>query len=252
MTNRRVVIVDDHPLLAHGLCSELSRVGFEVLLVTPVTRSETVAEIVALQPDLALIDLDLPVENGGLGLIEDLSSYRPVTIESTLTTDRRQGLGSADRPNAIATAVVTGSSDRSLWARSLECGAKVVIAKTEPLDDIISLVRRLVAGEEVRPHQRVELADEYRRLTTERADKMQGFTDLSKREGAVLSGLMNGLSPRSLAQRDCVSIDTVRSQIKSLLQKLQVNSQLAAVARAYEAGWNPEESGPDHIRIGRR
>ncbi len=246
MRDPRIVIVDDHPLLAHGLQAELTKVGFDVPLVTPVSRAETVEEIVALRPALALIDLDLPIENGGLGLIEDLTSYRPVTLEQTAGE-----LAAHPPSSAIATAVVTGSSDRSLWARSLECGARVVIAKTEPLDDIIDLVRRLADGEEVRPHQRGELADDYRRLTGERADKVRGFSDLTRREAAVLSGLMNGLSPRSLAHRDCVSIDTVRSQIKSLLQKLQVNSQLAAVARAYEAGWDPSERNQAHIKLSR-
>ncbi len=248
MTGPRIALVDDHPLLAHGLQAELVKVGFDVPLVKPTSRAETVADIVALRPTLALIDLDLPIENGGLGLIEDLARYRGVTIEQDAADGRSSRSGPA---LTVATAVVTGSSDRSLWARSLESGARVVIAKTEPLDDIIDVVRRLAAGEEVRPHQRVELADEYRRLTTERADKLRGFSDLSRREGAVLSGLMNGLSPRSLAQRDCVSVDTVRSQIKSLLSKLHVNSQLAAVARAYEAGWDPAEHHQGHITLDR-
>ncbi len=71
--------------------------------------------------------------------------------------------------------------------------------------------------------------------------RRRGFDNLSDRESQVLGGLMEGMSPAVLAERDFVSVQTVRTQIKNVLSKLGVNSQLAAVARAYEAGWNPND-----------
>jgi DNA-binding CsgD family transcriptional regulator len=61
---------------------------------------------------------------------------------------------------------------------------------------------------------------------------------LTGREKVVLAELMNGNRAETIAANGCVSISTVRSQIKSILQKLGVNSQLAAVALARQAGWS--------------
>jgi DNA-binding NarL/FixJ family response regulator len=54
----------------------------------------------------------------------------------------------------------------------------------------------------------------------------------------VLAGLYDGLAADAIAERDYVSLPTVRSQIRGILQKLGVNSQLAAVASARNAGWS--------------
>jgi DNA-binding NarL/FixJ family response regulator len=57
----------------------------------------------------------------------------------------------------------------------------------------------------------------------------------------VLAGLLAGEPAEAIAHRSYVSLATVRSQIRAILLKLGVNSQLAAVAMAREAGWSPDE-----------
>lgn len=64
---------------------------------------------------------------------------------------------------------------------------------------------------------------------------------LSDRERAVLIHLMHGLSAEQIARLDYVTVSTVRSQIRSILAKLGVNSQLAAVAFAYGACWTSDD-----------
>lgn len=209
----RLVVVDDHPLLALGLKTHLELTGLHVDVIDPVASTDVVTDILAHDSDLALVDLDLPFEQGGLGLTKAL-----------VAAGRR-------------VAVLTGSSDRTMWARCLEAGALVVLTKDEPLDDLVRQVRSLTEGTPVKPHQRAELLGEYKRLEAERAHATRGFDELSDREAEVLSGLMEGLSPAQLAERDFVSVQTVRTQVKSVLSKLRVNSQLAAVVRAFEAGW---------------
>jgi DNA-binding NarL/FixJ family response regulator len=66
------------------------------------------------------------------------------------------------------------------------------------------------------------------------------FARLTEREQVVLSELIEGHCAEDIAKAAFVSISTVRSQIKSILQKLGVNSQLAAVAMARRAGWSLE------------
>ena len=215
---RRVVVVDDHPLLAMGLKAQLEHAGMSVAVVNPVKTPDLVERILGFGPDLVLVDLDMPVDGGGVGLTQRL----------------------VDAGQAVA--VLTGSTDRTLWAQCLENGAIALLTKDESLDTLIDDIGKLLAGESVRQHQRLTLIDEYREQEIAMADRRRGFDQLSERESQVLTGLMTGLSPASLADRDFVSVQTVRTQIKSVLAKLGVNSQLAAVARAHESGWEPVES----------
>ena len=212
-----LVVVDDHPLLALGLKSELERAGLLVDVVNPVGAVDLVAEILALDADVVLVDLDMPFDNGGVGLTAQL-------VDSGQTV-----------------AVLTGSTDRELWARCLENGAVALLTKDEALESLIDDISKLVAGDPIRQNHRLTIISEYRERQAEQAVRMRGFDQLSDREGQVLNGLMIGLSPASLAERDYVSVQTVRTQIKNVLSKLGVNSQLAAVARAYESGWAPDD-----------
>ena len=62
---------------------------------------------------------------------------------------------------------------------------------------------------------------------------------LTPREGAVLGHLMKGHTVREIAIHSYVSEATVRTQVKSILSKLQVSSQIAAVGLAHRVGWRP-------------
>ncbi|MGA8295774.1 MAG: helix-turn-helix transcriptional regulator [Acidimicrobiales bacterium] len=66
---------------------------------------------------------------------------------------------------------------------------------------------------------------------------LESFERLSTREQHVLVSLMKGATAREIANRDCVSLATVRSQIHAIISKLGVSSQLTAVVLAYRSGW---------------
>ena len=72
----------------------------------------------------------------------------------------------------------------------------------------------------------------------DRAAQLSRFHQLSVRESEVLEELMAGKAAADIATESYVSIATIRSQIKAILRKLEVNSQLAAVALAYRSGWS--------------
>jgi DNA-binding CsgD family transcriptional regulator len=84
-----------------------------------------------------------------------------------------------------------------------------------------------------------DAAHDYRPDSTK---KTLAFSDLTSRERLVLSDLIDGYHASAIAERACVSVATVRTQIRSILQKLGVNSQLAAVALARQAGWTLTQS----------
>jgi DNA-binding NarL/FixJ family response regulator len=73
---------------------------------------------------------------------------------------------------------------------------------------------------------------------------------LTPREREILGCLMGGLTVREIAHRWVVSEATVRTQVKSILSKLEVSSQLAAVGLANQVRWRPPSSGTPlpHLR----
>jgi len=70
------------------------------------------------------------------------------------------------------------------------------------------------------------------------------FGRLTEREAAVLAAIVDGANADEIAARMTVAVSTVRSHIRSILDKLGVNSQLAAVALARRAGWPGDDAMP--------
>jgi DNA-binding NarL/FixJ family response regulator len=81
----------------------------------------------------------------------------------------------------------------------------------------------------------------------DRSPEALGFESLTPRERAVLGGLMIGLRPADIARRDFVSVVTVRNQVQAILTKLNVHSQLEAVAAARWSGW--EDTTPESSQV---
>ncbi|MCL8027250.1 LuxR C-terminal-related transcriptional regulator [Nocardioides bruguierae] len=215
----RIVLVEDHLLFAEAMELAISLRGHEVSRVVPTeARNLTtlVDSILRRKPVLVLLDLDL----GPLGDSTD--------IISTLTS-----AGSA-------VVVVTGSTDEADWGRCLAAGARTVVPKSRPLPEIMGVVRRVLNHERV-----IDLGERERLVTVARArkdelsDAAQRLGLLSPRERVVLAQLMAGRSVADTAAAETLSQATVRTQVKSILAKLQVSSQVAAVGLAYRAGWTP-------------
>ncbi len=218
MSERQITIVDDHPLLAVSLCNELRRSGAEVEQLDPEVGPEQLVETIASrQPDCAVLDLGLPFPGGGPALIGPLVERE------------------------VSVVVLTGETERQLLAQSSASGAQAVLSKSEPLSEIVDTILRVSRGEEVRPTQRAQLAEELRALTAEQHQRQAPFSKLSPREQEVLAGLMDGQAPSALAEQNFVAVATVRTQVKSLLCKLGVGSQLEAVAMAHRNRWRPKK-----------
>ena len=81
--------------------------------------------------------------------------------------------------------------------------------------------------------------------------RTEAFQYLTRRERQVLQALMRGETADEISKSSYVSLTTVRSQIRSILNKLGVSSQLAAVALAYRSGWSaptgPTEGGSSDV-----
>ena len=125
--------------------------------------------------------------------------------------------------------LVTASTDPLRLATAVEAGAVGVLAKTEPIDVLISAACAAARGE------RVMTPEQERGILS--AATQSPFARLTEREAHVLRSLGDGHSVATIARRCYVAEATVRSQVRGVLTKLGVGSQLEAVALARRASW---------------
>ncbi|MGN0065027.1 MAG: LuxR C-terminal-related transcriptional regulator, partial [Nocardioides sp.] len=140
--------------------------------------------------------------------------------------------------------VITASSDLSRWGACMRQGARKVLSKDQPLQDILGTVRRLHQGLPVTTASEVEeLLEHWRAERAATEDMRRRLDRLTPRERQILGHLIAGLTVREISRQAVVSEATVRTQVKSILAKLEVSSQLAAVGLANHIGWrHPEMS----------
>ncbi len=216
----RVAIVEDHMLFAEALEVALALQGHDVhrMSVTEASLSsgQLLSALLRLHPRVVLLDLDLGSAGSGTRLVEPLTQ------------------------SDVAVVVLTGNSDRARWGECIRHGARTVLPKTAPLNTILSTIRligegRPVLTREERESLLVSFHEEKRTLQELR----WRLDTLTTREREILGHLMEGRAVREIARHSYVSEATVRTQVKSILAKLEVSSQLAAVGAAHASHWKP-------------
>jgi two-component system, NarL family, nitrate/nitrite response regulator NarL len=210
----RIAIVDDHALVAESVAIALRGDGIEVSCVNGAAE-DLVAEVARLGPDLVLLDLIL--DDAGRTGLELIAPIRAVGAQVLM---------------------MTGVGDRHRHAECVAAGAVGVVNKAESLERIAATVTAVLDGRpplSVAERQRLlaEL-DQWRRGAGAAAARLATLTG---REAAVLGALVSGCTAARIAERDYVALSTVRAQIRSILHKLGVHSQIEAVALAVRAGW---------------
>ena len=220
MNTNSVLIIEDHELLAQSLVYALRAEGVPTETLKPETVDQILKVADELRPGVVLLDLELGGEIGdSIPLIAPLEELGAQVM------------------------MVTGVTDRVRLAECLEAGATGLINKSTPFDQLVESVREVAElGSLVPPQQRHELLGELRRQRAADRERLEPFERLTAREQQVLAGLMDGKSAEKIAEDSFVSLATVRSQIRAVLLKLDVNSQLAAVALARKNGWIPPDA----------
>jgi DNA-binding NarL/FixJ family response regulator len=210
-----VLLVEDHELLAQTLKVALASEDIASELVAPTSTRAVLSVVDQRRPSLVLLDLELgsPIGDGA-------ALVRPIVT-----------LGSA-------VLVVTGVTDLTRVAAAVEAGAVGYVAKSAPFDHLLEVVRESLAGRPVLAEaERFELLALLRRRRAGEETLLAPFRRLTPREKQVLRALAEGHSVEAIAQRWVVSSATVRTQVRGILTKLDVGTQLAAVARARQSGW---------------
>lgn len=215
----RVLVVDDHTVLSQALADALSLHGLgNVRVAAPhqLGPEALLALVDSDRPDVVLLDLFLGQGNVSLPLIPRLSS------------------------TGAAIVVLTASEDRSVWAQALEAGAAGVFPKSAPFDVVVEAVHRAASGQPLlSDRERSDLLETLAESRHAKAERLDAFARLTPREQEVLAGLVAGATVKGIARDLGVSLPTVRTHIRSLFDKLGVNSQRSAVTLALREGWQP-------------
>jgi len=224
----RVLVIDANLLAAEAIVLALGQVQFAARFALPVAVDH-VRDLAAWKPRLALLDIDSVDRATSVGCVELLST------------------------KGVPVAILAGPRNGVVLGQCLAAGAVSVVDKNSQLSELVGTIERVVAGDAVLTEEtRQRLTEPYLQEARSRRRRLAPFDVLTQREKYVLSQLMDGVCADEIAKRNSVSISTVRSQIKAILQKLGVNSQLAVAALARQAGWTYEGPvGSPHPAAGR-
>lgn len=198
----KVMIVDDHFVVRSGLVASLE-LEDDITVVAEAERGEEAPALLAsAQPEVILMDLQLPGWNG---------------IE---TTERLLELDPAARVLVFS----TFARDDEIQS-SLDAGALGFLQKTASRDDLIAALRRVAAGE--------------RYLAPEIATRLAGLKlgpAITLREREILSLIAKGRANKEIAAALGIAEDTVKRHISNVLQKLDVSDRAQATAEAIRRG----------------
>ncbi|HZU71662.1 MAG TPA: response regulator transcription factor [Acidimicrobiales bacterium] len=197
----RVVIADDHAFLRDGLSRCLAGHGFDVVGEAGDGRS-AVARVEELRPDLALIDVSMPVMDG-------ISALRTIH---------------ARHPD-LPVVVLTMHDDEALASEARAAGACGYLNKECSTDELVEALHEAIAG---------EVASGASRSSAGRSWK--GELSVSGRELEVLRLLARGAGTAEIAKAMYISQKTVKNHLASIYQKLDARDRTQAVLRAIKIG----------------
>jgi DNA-binding NarL/FixJ family response regulator len=211
VTAIRILIADDHPVFRFGLRMLLESEHDLEVIGEAGSGEEALAQTEALQPDVVLMDINLPGING---------------VEAT-----QRILQARPRTGVL---MVTMLDDNSLLA-ALRAGARGYLLKGAAADETLRAIRAVAHGEAIfSPAIAQRLAEAL--TAPPPGAQAPPFPALTAREREILGLIARGVSNAAIAERLSLSLKTVRNHVSSILDKLQVSDRLQAGLRARDAG----------------
>ena len=215
-----VWVIDDHQLVASAVAHSLLAAGHDARAGPLRPGPELLAEIGPTESGLVLLDLELGRDRAG-HRIDGGTLVRPLRARGWLVL------------------ALTDNTTPERIGAALAAGAAGAISKTASFTTLLAALQAAFAGRPVNPPtQHRDLIDRHERQQHDQ-DLHDALAALTGRERQILELLAAGQRPQTIAAHSVVSVATVRAQIRAVLTKLGVNSQLEAVA-IYTRHQSPE------------
>jgi len=219
---KRILVVDDHPVLREGLFRLINREGDLTICGEAENASQTMEALSKLRPDLVLLDLNMPGK-GGLELLKDILTLRPEML-----------------------VLVLSMLDESLYAdRLLRAGASGYIMKQERSEKVIEAIRLVLSGQ-------IYVSENVRNRIMSvfcggRTKGVHGLLDcLTDREFEVLNLVAQFKSSHEIANELHISVRTVDVHRAHLKTKLALKSSLEVTH--YAVRWLEGQSRQNPLR----
>jgi len=213
----RLLLVDDHALFREGLISLLSYQDDFTVVGEANDAEDALNQAWALEPELVLMDIELPGEDG-------ISATRRLKLEKP----------------AMTVVMLTAHDDSQALFEAIKAGAQGYLVKNMRSRELLEQLRGLARGE----------AAISRRLAARILEEIRGQTELwgpeeelTARELDVLELVVARLSNAKIAERLVVSEHTVKNHMKSILSKLHLRNRHQAAAYGVARGWLPRPKG---------
>jgi len=204
--NRRVLIVDDHPIIRAGLEQALEKANFTICAVAA-SKNEAIAQIARTNPNLILLDLNLPDGSG----FEVANWARGVSDE-------------------IGIVILTLNDSPELLLAALAARVSGFVVKSAPLSEVIATLERALISP-------LSFTASGLHKALKAKERLPG---LSSRELQVLNALATGKSSKEIARELYLSEATVKTHLSNVYRKLEVNNRVSAVAIARNNSWLSE------------
>ena len=211
-TATRVVVVEDHPIFRDGLVQCLDVEPDFRVVGKWATGTIDPATLGRLEPDLVLMDIELPEQSG----IEATRALRAALPD-------------------LRVVMLTAYADADLLFDAMQAGAAGYLLKHTPPAELVATLRRIVQGEHVLPPTLASrVLREFQSRQTARPHPK--LAELSPREEEVLRLLATGETNRQIAKRLFVADETVKSHVAAIFRKLEVSDRTRAAILAVKAG----------------
>ena len=203
----RVVLADDHALVRQGVKSLLEKEGMQVLAEAS-DGQEAVRHVEKLNPDVAVIDIGMPMLNG---------------MEAARAISRS---GAKTKP-----ILLTQHDEDQYVSEALEAGVKGYVLKSQVANDLVQAIRQVLRGDVyLSPGITSAVVAAYRSRSERAPDP------LTARERQVLQLIAEGKSTKDIASILGVSVKTAESHRSRLMQKLDIHEVASLVRYAVKRG----------------
>jgi DNA-binding NarL/FixJ family response regulator len=212
----RVILADDHAVVRAGI-RQFLEIGENIQVIAEVDNGQEACKLIEhYQPDVAVLDLQMPIMSG-IEVARWVRSHHPQT----------------------AILILTAFDDDPFITAALQAGANGYMLKTASPQEIIQAVQEVHAGN---PALAPAVAQRLIDLMGQR-QASQPVEQLTGREMEVLSLAGRGQTNKAIAHELGISDRTVQNHLARIYEKLQAASRTEAVMRAVSLGWLPATLG---------
>lgn len=208
----KILLVDDHKIVRQGVRAFLHTLADIQVIAEADSGAAAVTAVGEYQPDVVLMDLEMPGDLDGIAATRQIRKLRP-------------------RTQVI---VVTSHHQDEYIFPAVRAGAISYLLKDIEPDELATAIRKAASGEAVLDSRvAARIVQELQGL---RKDDVNPFTDLSEREFEVLRLIAAGKSNTEIAEMLVISESTVKTHISNLLKKLHLDDRTQAAVYAWQQG----------------